>query len=63
MARYTKITKISESNNTHVYEICNNSSIAACYALLDGTNKIIKSQNTTAESGGLMGVIVSKTIG
>ncbi len=42
MARYTKITKISESNNTHVYEICNDSNTADCYAFLDETNKVIK---------------------
>jgi hypothetical protein len=41
MARYTKITKISENNNTHVYEICNDSAMADCYAVLDGTNKVI----------------------
>ena len=42
MARYTKITKISESNNNHVYEICNDSNTVGCYAVLDGTNKVIK---------------------
>ena len=42
MARYTKITKVSESNNNHVYEICNDSDTADCYAVLDGTNKFIR---------------------
>lgn len=42
MARYTKITKISERDNTHVYEICNDSNTADCYAVLDGINKVIK---------------------
>ena len=40
--RYTKITKISETNNNHVYEICNDSDTADCYAVLDGTHKVIK---------------------
>lgn len=42
MARYTKITKISESNNNRVYEICNDSDTGDCYAVLDGINKVIK---------------------
>ena len=42
MAIYTKITKISENNDNHVYEICNDSNSVDCYAVLDGTNKVIK---------------------
>ena len=42
MAVYTKITKISESNNNHIYEICNDSDRVDCYAVLDGIHKTIK---------------------
>jgi hypothetical protein len=42
MAIYTKITKISESNNVHVYEICNDSDIPDCYAVLNKTTQVIK---------------------
>ena len=42
MTRYTKITKISETNNNHVYKISNDSNTADCYAILNETNQVIK---------------------
>lgn len=42
MARYTLATKISETDHNHIYEICNDSKIPDCYAILNATSKNIK---------------------
>ncbi len=41
MGVYTKITKIFENQDKHVYEICNNSTKVDCYALIDAQLKTI----------------------
>lgn len=42
MVRYALATKISETDHIHNCEIYNDSKLPDCYAVIDGTNKIIK---------------------